>query len=105
MANSLSYWLAIDSNLDPYRFRVTCYTNMYETGLMCEYGSIKYQRFQGEIIARIYPKGKSPIRMRFQEDDNTDQILLCQLVFWYSGDYFLAVPDTDTPTETTDTLF
>lgn len=105
MANSVSYWLAIDENLDSHRFRVTTYTNLYETGLLTEYGSVKYKRSFGDVIATIRPKGQNSIHLRFQEDDNVDQILLCQLVFWYSRSLFLAVPDNDSQTENNDTLF
>lgn len=105
MADSVSYWLAYDGFLNSHRFRVTCYTNMYETGLLTEYGTVKYKRMQGEILATIRPKGKSPIRLRFQEDDNNEQILLSQLVFWYSQSLFLAVPDINSQGQNIDPLF
>lgn len=101
----MSYWLAYDEYLNPHRFRVTSYTNLYETGLLTEYGTVKYKRMQGEIIATIRPKGSSPIRMRFQEDDEVDQILLCQLVFWHTRSMFLAVPDIDSQEQNIDPLF
>lgn len=95
---NISYWLAIDEQLDPHRFRVIGYTTISDTFYTCEYGTVSLRRENHTILVNIKPKGRQCITVAYPEADQpTEQEMLSLLVFWTAKPLFLAVP---APTET-----
>lgn len=97
LTSSISYWLAIDEQLDPHRFRVISYTTISDTFYTCEYGTVSRRRENRTILVNIKPKGRQCISVVYPEADQpTEQEMLSLLVFWTAKPLFLAVP---APTE------
>lgn len=95
---NISYWLAIDEQLDPHRFRVIKYSTISETFYTCEYGTVSCRRENRTIVVNVKPKGRRFITIVYPEADQpTEQEMLSLLVFWTAKPLFLAVP---APTET-----
>lgn len=95
---NISYWLAIDEQLDPHKFRVIRYTTISDTFYTCEYGTVSRRRDNHTILVNIKPKGRQCISVVYPEADQpTEQEMLSLLVFWTANTLFLAVP---APTET-----
>lgn len=94
---NISYWLAIDEELDPHRFRVIGYTTISDTFYTCEYGTVSCRRENHTILVNIKPNGLQCITVVYPEADQpTEQEMLSLLVFWTAKPLFLAVP---APTE------
>lgn len=94
---TISYWLAIDEQLDPHRFRVIRYTTVSDTFFTCEYGTVSSRRENRTILVNVKPKGRQCITVAYPEADQpTEQEMLSLLVFWTAKPLFLAVP---APTE------
>ena len=104
----ISYWLAIDEQLDPHRFRVIRYTTISDTFYTCEYGTVSRRRENHTILVNVKPKGRQCITVAYPESDQpSEQEMLSLLVFWTAKPLFLAVP-AQTETEEQDnqeTLF
>ena len=104
----ISYWLAIDEQLDPHKFRVIKYSTVSDTFYTCEYGTVSRRRENHTILVNVKPKGRQCITVAYPEADQpTEQEMLSLLVFWTAKPLFLAVP---APQETEeqgnrDTLF
>lgn len=95
---TISYWLAIDEQLDPHRFRVIRYTTISDMFYTCEYGTVSRRRENRIIMVNVKPKGRQCITVAYPEADQpSEQEMLSLLVFWTAKPLFLAVP---APTET-----
>lgn len=95
---NISYWLAIDEQLDPHKFRVIRYSTISDTFYTCEYGTVSRRRENYTILVNVKPKGRQCITVAYPEADQpTEQEMLSLLVFWTAKPLFLAVPS---PTET-----
>lgn len=105
---TISYWLAIDEQLDPHKFRTIRYSTISDTFYTCEYGTVSRRRENHTILVNVKPKGRQCITVAYPEADQpTEQEMLSLLVFWTAKPLFLAVP---APTENEeqgnqDTLF
>ena len=90
---SISYWLAIDEQLDPHKFRVIRYATISDTFFTCEYGTVSLRRENRTILVNVKPKGRQCITVAYPEADQpTEQEMLSLLVFWTAKPLFLAVP-------------
>ncbi len=97
LAPNMSYWLAIDEQLDSHKFRVIKYSSISETYYTCEYGTVSRRRNRNTIEVSIKPKGQKWITVVYPEDQPpSEQETLSLLVFWTAKSLFLAVP---APTE------
>lgn len=95
---TISYWLAIDEQLDLHKFRVIRYSTISDTFYTCEYGTVSRRRENHTILVNVKPKGRQCITVAYPEADQpTEQEMLSLLVFWTAKPLFLAVP---APTET-----
>ena len=93
----ISYWLAIDEQLDQHKFRVIRYSTISDTFYTCEYGTVSRRRENHTILVNVKPKGRQCITVAYPEADQpTEQEMLSLLVFWTAKPLFLAVP---APTE------
>lgn len=103
----LSYWLAYDDSLNPYKFRVIKYETISSTYYMTEYGTISTRNEGKNVIVCITPKSRKCITIVFSDQEVTDQELLSLLIYWTVKPLFLAVPAPQEPEEQTnqDTLF
>lgn len=104
----ISYWLAIDEQLDPHKFRVIRYSTISDTFYTCEYGTVSRRRENHTILVNVKPKGRQCISVVYPEADRpTEQEMLSLLVFWAANPLFLAVPAPEKNTEqgNQDTLF
>lgn len=98
---SLSYWLAIDENLDPHPFRVCHYQTLGENHYATEYGNLTYRPGGCEPVLIVTPKGRRPIHVAYPVgEEPVMQEMLSLLVFWHAKPLFLAVPDTSHDTST-----
>lgn len=105
---NISYWLAIDEQLDPHRFRVIRYTSISDIFYSCEYGTVSRRRDNHTILVNVKPKGRQCITVTYPEADQpSEQEMLSLLVFWTAKPLFLAVPaQTETEEQTKqETLF
>lgn len=94
----ISYWLAIDEQLDPHKFRVIRYSTISETFYTCEYGTVSRRVDFNSILVNVKPKGRDTITVAYgHNQEPTEQEMLSLLVFWTAKPLFLAVP---APTET-----
>lgn len=90
---NISYWLAIDEQLDPHKFRVIRYTTISDMFFTCEYGTVSRRRENHTILVNVKPKGRQCITVAYPEADQpTEQEMLSLLVFWTAKPLFLAVP-------------
>lgn len=97
---NISYWLAIDEQLDPHKFRVIRYSTIYETFYTCEYGTVSRRRENSIILVNVKTKGRQCITVTYPEADQpTEQEMLSLLVFWTAKPLFLAVPASEKNTE------
>ena len=95
---NMSYWLAIDEQLDSHKFRVIRYSSVYETFYTCEYGTVSYRVDINATVVSFKPKGRQPTTVIYGYNEKpTEQEMLSLLVFWTAKPLFLAVP---APTET-----
>lgn len=93
LAPNISYWLAIDEQLDSHRFRVIRYSTISETFYTCEYGTVSRRRDMNTIVVSIKPKGRKCITVAYLEDQSpSEQEMLSLLIFWTAKPLFLAVP-------------
>ena len=105
---NISYWLAIDEQLDPHKFRVISYSTISEMFYTCEYGTVSRRVDFNSVLVNVKPKGRDTITVIYGHDQApTEQEMLSLLVFWTAKPLFLAVP---APTENKeqdkqDTLF
>ena len=90
---NISYWLAIDEQLDPHKFRVIRYTTISDIFYTCEYGTVSRRRENHTILVNVKPKRRQCITVAYPEADQpTEQEMLSLLVFWTAKPLFLAVP-------------
>lgn len=90
---NISYWLAIDEQLDPHKFRVIRYSTVSETFYTCEYGTVSRRVDFNNILVNVKPKGRDVITVAYgHNQDPTEQEMLSLLVFWTANPLFLAVP-------------
>ena len=104
----ISYWLAIDEQLDPHKFRVIRYSTISDTFYTCEYGTVSHRRENHTILVNVKPKGRQCITVAYPEADRpTEQEMLSLLVFWTAKPLFLAVPapEKNTEQDNQETLF
>ena len=95
---NISYWLAIDEQLDPHKFRVIKYSTVSDTFYTCEYGTVSYRVDINATVVSFKPKGRQPTTVIYGYDEKpSEQEMLSLLVFWTAKPLFLAVP---APTET-----
>ena len=98
IAQNISYWLAIDEQLDQHKFRVITYSTVSETFYTCEYGTVSYRDDINATVVNFEPKGRQPTTVIYGCDEKpSEQEMLSLLVFWTAKPLFLAVP---APTET-----
>lgn len=94
---NISYWLAIDEQLDPHRFRVIRYSTVSDTFYTCEYGTVSYRVDINATVVTFKPKGRQPTTVIYGYDEKpSEQEMLSLLIFWTAKPLFLAVP---APTE------
>lgn len=94
---NISYWLAIDEQLDPHKFRVIRYSTISETFYTCEYGTVSRRVDFNSVLVNVKPKGRDTITVAYGHNQSpTEQEMLSLLVFWTAKPLFLAVP---APTE------
>lgn len=94
---SISYWLAIDEQLDPHKFRVISYSTVSEMFYTCEYGTVSRRVDFNSVLVNVKPKGRDTITVVYGYDQApTEQEMLSLLIFWTAKPLFLAVP---APTE------
>ena len=97
LAPVISYWLAIDEQLDSHKFRVIRYSTISEVFYTCEYGTVSRRRDMSTIAVSIKPKNRKWITVVYPEDQSpSEQEMLSLLIFWTAQPLFLAVP---APTE------
>ena len=97
---SISYWLAIDEQLDPHKFRVISYSTISETFYTCEYGTVSCRVDFNSVLVNVKPKGRDTITVVYGHDQApTEQEMLSLLVFWAAKPLFLAVPAPEKNTE------
>lgn len=90
---NISYWLAIDEQLDPHKFRVISYSTISETFYTCEYGTVSCRVDFNSVLVNVKPKGRDTITVVYGHDQvPTEQEMLSLLVFWTAKPLFLAVP-------------
>lgn len=95
---NISYWLAIDEQLDPHRFRVIRYSTVSEMFYTCEYGTVSRRVDFNSVLVNVKPKGRDTITVAYGHNQApTEQEMLSLLIFWTAKPLFLAVP---APTET-----
>lgn len=105
---NISYWLAIDEQLDPHKFRVIRYSTISDMLYTCEYGTVSRRRENHTILVSVKPKGRQCITVAYPEADQpTEQEMLSLLVFWTAKPLFLAVPapEKNTEQDNQETLF
>lgn len=94
---NISYWLAIDEQLDPHKFRVIRYSTISEAFYTCEYGTVSRRADFNSVLVNVKPKGRDTITVTYgYNQEPTEQEMLSLLVFWTAKPLFLAVP---APTE------
>lgn len=94
---NISYWLAIDEQLDSHKFRVIRYSTVSDTFYTCEYGTVSYRSEINATVVSFKPKGRQPTTVIYGYDEKpSEQEMLSLLVFWTAKPLFLAVP---APTE------
>lgn len=94
---NISYWLAIDEQLDSHKFRVISYSTVSETFYTCEYGTVSRRVDFNSVLVNVKPKGRDTITVAYGHDHApTEQEMLSLLIFWTAKPLFLAVP---APTE------
>ena len=90
---NISYWLAIDEQLDPHRFRILRYSTISETFYTCEYGTVSRRVDFNSVLVNVKPKGRDTITVAYgHNQEPTEQEMLSLLVFWTAKPLFLAVP-------------
>lgn len=95
---NISYWLAIDEQLDPHKFRVIAYSTISEMFYTCEYGTVSRRTDFNSVLVNVKPMGRDTITVIYRHGQApTEQEMLSLLVFWTAKPLFLAVP---APTET-----
>lgn len=93
----LSYWLAYDESLNPYKFRVIKCQRASEMVYMTEYGTVTFRQESYYRTATIKPKGRKASTVIYGGDEEvTEQDLLSLLIYWTVKPLFLAVPVSDT---------
>lgn len=93
MDSTLSYWLGIDEQLEPHKFRVIKYSTAFERFYATEYGSVSYRAGLGPLTAVFKPKGRKSITVVYPADKYPSiQEMLSLLIFWTAEPLFLAVP-------------
>lgn len=93
LAPSISFWLAIDEQLDPHKFRVISYSTISEMFYTCEYGTVSRRVDFNSVLVNVKPKGRDTITVVYGHDQApTEQEMLSLLVFWTAKPLFLAVP-------------
>ena len=105
---NIYYWLAIDEQLDPHKFRVIRYSTISDMFYTCEYGTVSRRRENHTILVNVKPKGRQCITVAYPEADQpTEQEMLSLLVFWAAKPLFLAVPapEKNTEQDNQETLF
>lgn len=108
LAPNISYWLAIDEQLDPHKFRVISYSTVSETFYTCEYGTVSRRVDFNSVLVNVKPKGRDIITVVYEHDQApTEQEMLSLLVFWTAKPLFLAVPapEKNTEQDNQETLF
>lgn len=94
---NISYWLAIDEQLDSHRFRVIRYSTISDTFYTCEYGTVSRRVDFNSVLVNVKPKGRDTITVVYGHDQApTEQEMVSLLIFWTAKPLFLAVP---APTE------
>lgn len=97
---NISYWLAIDEQLDPHKFRVISYSAISEMFYTCEYGTVSRRVDFNSVLVNVKPKGRDTITVTYGHDQApTEQEMLSLLVFWAAKPLFLAVPAPEKNTE------
>ena len=97
---NISYWLAIDEQLDSHKFRVIRYSTISETFYTCEYGTVSYRVDINATVVSFKPKGRQPTTVIYGYDEKpSEQEMLSLLVFWTAKPLFLAVPAPQEPEE------
>lgn len=90
---NISYWLAIDEQLDPHKFRVIGYSTVSAMFYTCEYGTVSYRADINATVVNFKPKGRQPTTVIYGYDEKpSEQEMLSLLVFWTANPLFLAVP-------------
>nr|DAR86066.1 MAG TPA: hypothetical protein [Caudoviricetes sp.] len=97
---NISYWLAIDEQLDPHKFRVISYSTISETFYTCEYGTVSRCADFNSVLVNVKPKERDTITVVYGHNQTpTEQEMLSLLVFWTAKPLFLAVPAPQEPEE------
>lgn len=100
LAPNITYWLAIDEQLDPHKFRVISYSTISEMFYTCEYGIVSRHVDFNSVLVNVKPKGRNTITVVYGHDqDPTEQEMLSLLIFWAAKPLFLAVPAPEKNTE------
>ena len=96
----ISYWLAIDEQLDTHKFRVISYSTISETFYTCEFGTVSRRVYFNSVLVNVKPKARDTITVVYGHDQApTEQEMLSLLVFWAAKPLFLAVPAPEKNTE------
>lgn len=97
---NISYWLAIDEQLDPHKFRVIRYSTISEMFYTCDYGTVSRRVDFNSVLVNVKPKGRDTITVVYGHNQApTEQEMLSLLVFWAAKPLFLAVPAPEKNTE------
>ena len=97
LVSNITYWLAIDEQLDSHKFRVIRYSTISEMFYTCEYGTVSRRVDFNTVLVNVKPKRRDTITVVYgHEQAPTEQEMLSLLVLWAAKPLFLAVP---APTE------
>lgn len=96
---SISFWLAIDEQLEPHKFRVISYSTVSERFYTSEYGTVSLRKENGSHILHVRTSDKNTIEVVYSREPPDEQEMLSLLIFWTAKPLFLAVPAPQEPEE------
>ena len=89
---SISFWLAVDEQLDTHKFRVLTYSTISERFYTTPYGTVSLRKENGCHVLHVRTSERKNVEVVYSDEPPTEQEMLSLLVFWTANPLFLAVP-------------
>ena len=89
---NISFWLAVDEQLDTHEFRVIAYSTISERFYTTPYGTVSLRKENGRNVLHVRTSERKRVEVVYSDEPPTEQEMLSLLVFWTAKPLFLAVP-------------
>ena len=96
---SISFWLAVDEQLDTHEFRVIAYSTISERFYTTPYGTVSLRKENGCHVLHVRTSERKNVEVVYSDEPPTEQEMLSLLIFWTAKPLFLAVPAPEKNTE------